>query len=111
MGYSFSTYTLMYNGGFWQEATWLGGIPIVVGVIVASLSSGLGALFGGSRILQVGVSPASLAFVATTIVAPLPIFIQCLNTISGWLAGDVTRRSFSQAIGVHQRVWIWIPEG
>jgi len=53
MAFSFSPDTLMYNGAFWQEASWLGGIPIVVGVMVASLSSGLGALFGGSRILQV----------------------------------------------------------
>ena len=55
MAFAFSPDTLRFDGNYWQESTVLAGVPIVVGVVISSLSSGLGALFGGSRIMQVRV--------------------------------------------------------
>jgi hypothetical protein len=53
MSFSFSPDVLRYDGAYWQNSSVLQGYPIVIGVMVAALSSGLGALFGGARIMQV----------------------------------------------------------
>lgn len=53
MAFAFHPDVLRYDASYWQQATVLAGVPIVIGVMISSLSSGLGALFGGSRILQV----------------------------------------------------------
>jgi potassium/chloride transporter 9 len=58
MGASFDRTTLRENPNFLQEATgaWTSGgwaqYFVVVGIVISSISSALGSLFGGSRVLQ-----------------------------------------------------------
>jgi len=53
LGYagSFQRETLLGSDTLMQQVSWSSGL-VIAGVLVSSLSSGLGALFGGSRVLQ-----------------------------------------------------------
>jgi len=52
MGASFPRDSLRFDMDAFQDATILGGYPLLVGIIISSLSSALGSLFGGARVLQ-----------------------------------------------------------
>eukprot|EP00939_MAST-03C_sp_MAST-3C-sp1_P000184 g184.t1 len=52
MGASYPRASLKFDMDAFQDATMGAGYPLFVGIVVSSLSSALGSLFGGARVLQ-----------------------------------------------------------
>lgn len=52
MGGAFNRHTLIYDKNIFQDACVGSKFIVVVGILISSLSSALGSLFGGSRVLQ-----------------------------------------------------------
>ena len=50
MGASYPRDTLRFDMDAYQDATFASGYPLLVGILVSSLSSALGSLFGGARV-------------------------------------------------------------
>jgi len=52
MGSSYPRDTLRFDMDAYQDATYGAGYPLLIGILVSSLSSALGSLFGGARVRE-----------------------------------------------------------